>query len=77
MHTVFSASTEVAVICYGRGRSPLNWSVINGDTRFILNLFQYDADPDSPNVFANEMFSINPHDTIRTLQYKNILPPSG
>lgn len=30
-------------------------------------------DPDSPNVFANEMFSINAHDTIRTLQYKNIL----
>ena len=24
-------------------------------------------------MFANEMFSINPHDTIRTLQYKNIL----
>lgn len=39
----------------------------------MLNLFQYDADPDSPNVFANEMFSINAHDTIRTLQYKNIL----
>ena len=47
--------------------------MINGDTRFILNLFQYDAKADSPNVFANEIFSINPHDTIRTMQYKNIL----
>lgn len=58
---------------FGRGRSPLNWSVIQGDTRFILNLFSYDEKADSPNVFANEMFSITPHDTIRTLQYKNML----
>ena len=70
---IFGFHGSCGYLPYGRGRSPLNWSVINGDTRFILNLFQYDADPDSPNVFANEMFSINPHDTIRTLQYKNIL----
>lgn len=72
-HGIFGFHGSCGYLPYGRGRSPLNWSVINGDTRFILNLFQYDADPDSPNVFANEMFSINPHDTIRTLQYKNIL----
>ena len=67
-HGIFGFHGSCGYLPYGRGRSPLNWSVINGDTRFILNLFQYDADPDSPNVFANEMFSINPHDTIRTLQ---------
>ena len=70
---IFGFHGSCGYLPYGRGRSPLNWSVINGDTRFILNLFQYDAKADSPNVFANEMFSINPHDTIRTLQYKNIL----
>lgn len=58
---------------YGRGRSPLNWSIINGDTRFILNLFQYDEKADSPNVYQNRMFEITPFDTIRTLQYKNLL----
>lgn len=58
---------------YGRGRSPLNWSVINGDTRFVLNLFRYDENADSPNVFLNEMFSITEHDSIRTLQYKNMI----
>ena len=69
-----SAFTEAAdTFPTAEGARPLNWSVINGDTRFILNLFQYDAKADSPNVFANEMFAINPHDTIRTLQYKNIL----
>ena len=72
-HGIFGFHGSCGYLPYGRGRSPLNWSVINGDTRFVLNLFQYDAQADSPNVFANEMFEINPHDTIRILQYKNIL----
>ena len=58
---------------FGRGRSPLNWSMIQGDTRFNLNLFRYDENADSPNVFATEMFSITSHDDIRTAQYKNMI----
>lgn len=58
---------------FGRGRSPLNWSIIQGDTRFNLNLFRYDEKADSPNVFATEMFSITAHDDIRTAQYKNMI----
>lgn len=58
---------------FGRGRSPLNWSMILGDTRFNLNLFRYDEKADSPNVFATEMFQISPHDDIRTAQYKNVI----
>ncbi|MDE6664080.1 MAG: hypothetical protein K2K46_12185 [Lachnospiraceae bacterium] len=58
---------------FGRGRSPLNWSIILGDSRFNLNLFRYDEKADSPNVFATEMFSITPHDDIRTAQYKNMI----
>lgn len=58
---------------FGRGRSPLNWSMILGDTRFNLNLFRYDEKADSPNIFATEMFSITEHDDIRTAQYKNMI----
>lgn len=58
---------------FGRGRSPLNWSIILGDTRFNLNMFRYDEQADSPNVFATEMFAITPHDDIRTAQYKNMI----
>ena len=58
---------------FGRGRSPLNWSIILGDTRFNLNMFRYDEKADSPNVFATEMFSITPHDDIRTAQYRNMI----
>ena len=70
---VFGFHGSCGYLPFGRGRSPLNWSVIQGDTRFILNLFRYDEAADSPNIFANRMFSINEHDTIRTLQYKNLL----
>ncbi len=58
---------------FGRGRSPLNWSIILGDSRFNLYLFRYDEKADSPNVFATEMFSITPYDDIRTAQYKNMI----
>lgn len=72
-HGVFGFHGSCGYLPYGRGRSPLNWSVILGDTRFNLNLFRYDEKADSPNVFDKEMFEINPHDTIRTLQYKNMI----
>ncbi len=70
---VFGFHGNSGYLPFGRGRSPLNWSVILGDTRFNLNLFRYDEKADSPNVFATEMFSITPHDDIRTAQYKNMI----
>ncbi len=70
---IFGFHGSCAYLPYGRGRSPLNWSIIKGDKRFILNMFKYDETADSPNVFTNRMFEINEYDTIRTLQYKNLL----
>ncbi len=70
---IFGFHGNCGYLPFGRGRSPLNWSVILGDTRFNLNLFKYDEKADSPNVYATEMFSINAHDDIRTAQYKNMM----
>lgn len=70
---VFGFHGNCGYLPFGRGRSPLNWSVILGDTRFNLNLFKYDEKADSPNIFATEMFSITVHDDIRTAQYKNMI----
>ena len=70
---VFGFHGNCGYLPFGRGRSPLNWSIILGDTQFNLNLFRYDEKADSPNVFATEMFSITPHDDIRTAQYKNMI----
>ena len=70
---VYGSHGNCGYLPFGRGRSPLNWSIILGDTRFNLNLFRYDEKADSPNVFATETFSITPHDDIRTAQYKNLI----
>ncbi len=70
---IFGFHGNCGYLPFGRGRSPLNWSIIQGDTRFNLNLFRYDEKADSPNVFAKEMFSITEHDDIRTAQYKNMI----
>lgn len=70
---IFGFHGNCGYLPFGRGRSPLNWSMILGDTRFNLNLFRYDEKADSPNVFATEMFSINAQDDIRTAQYKNMI----
>ena len=70
---IFGFHGSCGYLPYARGRSPLNWSVINGDERFILNLFKYDTGVDSPNVYKNIMFEISAHDDIRTLQYKVML----
>ena len=70
---IFGFHGNAGYLPFGRGRSPLNWSMILGDTRFNLNLFKYDEKADSPNVFATEMFSITVHDDIRTAQYKNMI----
>lgn len=70
---VFGFHGSAGYLPFGRGRSPMNWSIINGDERFILNMFRYDDQADSPNVFENILFEITPYDTIRTMQYKSLL----
>lgn len=72
-HGIFGFHGNAGYLPFGRGRSPLNWSMILGDTRFHLNLFKYDEAADSPNIFGTELFSINVHDDIRTAQYKNMI----
>jgi len=57
----------------GRGRSPINWSLIEGKKRFILHYFMIKPGVDDGNVFHYEMFDINEWDTCKTLYYKNSL----
>ncbi|MFZ9035192.1 MAG: methionyl-tRNA formyltransferase, partial [Francisellaceae bacterium] len=57
----------------GRGRSPMNWSILEGKKRFILQLFMMQPGADNGDIFAYEQFDINEHDTIKTLYYKNAI----
>jgi methionyl-tRNA formyltransferase len=54
----------------GRGRSPFNWSLIEGKKRFIYHLFFIKPGKDDGDVFYYEQFDINEFDDIETLYFK-------
>ena len=58
---------------FGRGRSPMNWSLIEGRHHFITNLFKYTPGVDDGPIVDTKCFSINSSDTAETLHYKNTL----
>jgi methionyl-tRNA formyltransferase len=57
----------------GRGRSPLNWSIIEGRQRFINHLFLIKPGVDDGDIFDYDVFDITPFDTIETLFQKNAI----
>lgn len=57
----------------GRGRSPINWSLIEGKKQFILHFFIIKPGIDDGDVFHHEIFDINEWDDCNTLYYKNII----
>ena len=57
----------------GRGRSPMNWSIIEGRQAFYTNLFRYDPGVDSGDVVDTFKFQITLGDTAETMHFKNTL----
>lgn len=55
----------------GRGRSPLNWSILTNHSKFITYLFRYNPAVDAGHVIGFKAFDINQFDTIATLHAKN------
>lgn len=58
---------------YGRGRSPMNWSILEGRRWFFTNLFRYLPGVDDGPIADTLCFSINAGDTAETLHFKNLL----
>lgn len=58
---------------FGRGRSPMNWSILEGRQWFFTNLFKYEPGIDDGPVLDTDCFSITSDDTAETLHYKNSL----
>jgi methionyl-tRNA formyltransferase len=54
----------------GRGRSPINWSVIEGASSLFAHIFRYNDEPDAGDLLGVPVISIEPHDDIQTLQQK-------
>lgn len=57
----------------GRGRSPMNWALIEQRKLFFTNIFKYDAGVDSGDILDTFVFSIQVNDTSETMHYKNVL----
>ncbi len=58
---------------FGRGRSPMNWSIIEGRHAFYTNLFKYDPGVDSGDIVDTFKFGISNRDTAETMHFKNLL----
>ena len=54
----------------GRGRSPINWSVIEGAEVLHAHIFRYNDEPDAGDLLSVPQIRIEPHDDIQTLQQK-------
>lgn len=54
----------------GRGRSPLNWSLLLGYDRFLLSVIKLAPGADDGDIVATRKFDLTDHDTIETLYYK-------
>ncbi|MDC0211816.1 formyltransferase family protein [Candidatus Nitrosopelagicus sp.] len=54
----------------GRGRSPVNWSIIEGKKHFILQLFLLTPGVDDGDILYHQTFDINEWDTCQTIYYK-------
>lgn len=57
---------------HGRGRSPLNWSLIQGKDVFYTHLFRYLPGMDDGPIVGVQTFDITPHDDCHTLHFKNL-----
>jgi len=57
----------------GRGRSPMNWSLIEDLNRFLLSVIRLDEGVDSGDIVDTVKYDINDHDDIRTLYYKLVV----
>ena len=61
---------------HGRGRSPLNWSLVLDKRIFYTYLFRYDAGVDSGPIVDIQSFDINYWDTAYSLHLKNVVTMS-
>lgn len=58
---------------WGRGRSPINWSILEGRNRFILHMFFITPGVDDGDILGFEIYDITPEDTCRTLYFKTAM----
>ena len=72
-HGVFGTHASPLGLPYGKGRSPLNWSIIRGFKQVYFNLFKYEVKADSGMIYSTTKFEINDWDTIESIKIKDLM----
>lgn len=57
-----------------RGRSAINWAIINGDTKTGITILWPDAGIDTGPILLQKEVEISPDDTVGTLYYNKLFP---
>ena len=70
---VFGTHASPLGLPYGKGRSPLNWSIIRDFKQVYFNVFKYVAKADSGEIFSTTKFEINDWDTIESIKIKDLI----
>lgn len=58
---------------WGRGRSPINWSIIEGRDRFALHMFFIEPGIDDGDVIGVRLYDIHQWDNCRSVYYKTAI----
>lgn len=74
---VFGMHGSASDLPVGRGRSPINWSLIEGRKVLYTNLFKYRPGVDDGDILDTVAFSISNVDTAETLHFKNTMSMVG
>lgn len=67
---VFGMHASATLLPDGRGRSPINWGLIEGADVLNAHIFRYQDEPDTGDLLSVSPIRIEPHDDIQTLQQK-------
>jgi len=66
----FGVHSPSKLLPYGRGRSPINWSLIEGKSSLFVHLIKYSSGIDNGNIIDYSVVKISPQDNCHTLYLK-------
>ena len=72
-YCVYGVHGSPKYLPFGKGRSRMNWSLIQNYKQIYNHLFRYNSKPDDGEVYSITKFEINRYDTIESLLIKSMI----
>ena len=58
------------ILPYGRGRAPVNWTILEERRAMALHMFELADEPDTGDIFGIRLLDVNEYDNARSVYYK-------